>query len=562
MRFIWPAGETLHAPPCPVCAAPGPHPVLLRTEEPDSTLLRCTTCRALAFAGAIPPDYAEDKPADLFVQFYVEQNAGLHHMTRLLYRLDPAAHPIDSLLDVGCGFGFPVDAAARVLGWRATGIDPSFYADIGRTTLGADIRRAYLTDQTKLGAPFDLVMGVEVIEHIPDLYPFLALLRRHLVPGGVLMLTTPDAAGIHPSVSEDALKPVLTVGAHLILFTDTAIKHALHRAGFQHVVTEIENENMVVFASDRPIVFRADAVAAHHAGHTAYLQRLLDTTAPGSTVWNGAASRLLAGIVDAAPVDEVLALYHRIALAWRDTYGIDLLRLRLPPVQDERAYAVGGPSLVDTLRAQAPVPLGAVLYRRAVLERRLPGHTPERVLAYARPAALHAGQMYRALADYGLIDFTLQAVTWHARLLIVDRLTELAPELEPQLLAGWAAASPGALAGRLDPPRSVVVQRTAHVFNRLVHTTAYDEALRLAPALDDLDTVCSALATQPLVLFHALFCLGVLRLNRLRALPAAHAAFARMQAEATARQDGPDAASARHYRGVAEEHVRLVGASQ
>ena len=564
MNIVWAANDRVPGPPCPVCGAPGPHAVLLRTTGPDATLLRCDHCTALAYLDATPPDYAREEIDDISLQLYVEQNAGLFHMSRFLYQLDPVAHPIDSLLDAGCGFGLPVDAARRVLGWRAVGIDPSFHADRGRALLGADLRRAYLTADTDLGDPYDLVLAMEVIEHIPDLYPFLAIIRRWMTSGGVLIMTTPDAGSITPALAENMLIPMLTVGAHLVLFTAQAMEHCLRRAGFAHVLCIVDSPTLIVYASDRPIVLRPDAAQAHAVGYATYLHHLLDTTEPGSMLWNGAAGRLLELTGDAGPIEPLMALYARVAAVWRDRFGIDLLRQRLPPALEEKAFRIGGqpgnPALVNQLRAQAPFDLGFVLYWRVVLERRLPTSTPESVILHARAAMTHAVQADRALRDYGLNDFGLYGAAWKARLAIVDAMVALAPELEASLLAPLATARPGAQAARVDPPRDVVIRRLAGPFNRLVHADAYDEATRLLPAMQNLDAVCGALAGQPAVLFHALFCVGVLHLNHLpgTAPTLAHAAFARMRDEAVARLVGPGAAEASHYLAVAELHLTMV----
>ena len=556
MNIAWPAGERIDLP-CPVCDKAGPHPVLLRTTGPDSTLLRCHACTACFYQHRTPPDYAADEPTALFLQFYVEQNAGLHHMSRFLYKIDDPG--IGSVLDFGCGFGFPVDVASKVLGWRAVGVDPSHYARDGRRLLGADIRREYLNATTELGEPFDLLLGSEVIEHIPDLYPFLALLRRWMTPGGHLVLTTPDAGSLSPAVNDGMLTAMLSVGAHLVLFSAQAMEVLLRRAGFQHVQCECAGNNLVAYASDRPLRFRADADVAHFMGYRTYLQRLLDTAEPGGPVWNGAAGRLFAIDVGAAAIEEMLALWARATAAWTERFGFDLARHRLPPPLTERDFGVPGPALIERLCARQPLNLAGMLYNRALLERRIPGRTPEQVLAYARPAYTQAVQTCRALQEYGLIDYDLTVTAWRARGVIVESLVELAPEQEAVLLAGLAAPAPGVLGPRIDMPANEVLLRISDCFARKVHAVEYDEAMRLEPYCRDLDLVCSVLHGKPTEMFHMLFCIGVLRLNRLQDYAGSLAAFQRMAAEAEAAlQDPARAAVAAGFLPVAQQHVQLV----
>ncbi len=131
----WHPDETVQAP-CPVCDAAGPQPVLLRAE--GETLLRCRKCGSCFYERRIPHEYERDAGAATLRQLYLEQNAGIYHQTRPLFAIEG----VDSLLDVGCGFGYPVHLAAAALGWRAVGIDPSPMAAEGASLLDADIRNA------------------------------------------------------------------------------------------------------------------------------------------------------------------------------------------------------------------------------------------------------------------------------------------------------------------------------------------------------------------------------------------------------------------------------------
>ena len=557
MNLVWHPPTPGIALPCPICDAPGPHPVLVQAGL--HTLLRCQGCTVCFFRERIRPDYENEQGAALFEQLSLEQTAGLHRMIRFLYTIDDDA--MDSLLDVGCGFGFPVDCAAKVLGWRAVGIDPSHHARAGAALLHADIRKEYLTAQTDLGQPYSLVLASEVIEHIPDPYPFMQVLRRWLKPGGTLVLTTPDADALTPATNPAAVLAMLSVGAHLILFSARSMELYLRRAGFRHVHVTSSQDTLMVHASDRKLRFRDDADARHRSGYQAYLRQLVDTAAPGTPLWNGAAGRLFALDADREPLEPLFALWHRIVTAWRDRFGIDVQRLRLPPILPELAHqAPGGTSLAQMAGAQ-PFNLGIVLCNRAVLESRVPGRTPEQVIAFARAAYAHAVQTRRVMQSEAMIDLELKAAAWRARLMMLDSLVELAPELEVDLLMGLAQPSPGSLHDRIDPPPDVVINRIAGPFAHLVHANQYDAAERLEPWMRDLDAVCAATAADPMRMYHALFTIGVLRMNHLGQPAAARAAFQRIGDEAQRRLADPAGAElAAHFLAVAADHVRMAEA--
>ncbi len=554
MSVIWVKAETLAAM-CPVCDAPGPHAVTLRTGP--HTLLRCAGCTGCFYLDRVRPDYGADASSPLFNHCYVELNAGVHFMSRFLWAFDdPETH---SVLDAGCGFGFSVDVAAKVLGWRAVGIDPSHHARDGRRMLGADIRQEWLTDETDLGEPFDLVLAVEVIEHIPDLYPFLRLLRRWMKPGARLVLTTPDADSLSPAVDDGMLFAMLSAGGHLVLFNARSMEFMLRRAGFLHVRCEAAGGNLVAYASDAPLQFRADAGQAHNAGYQVYLQRLLDIAEPGQPLWNGAAGRKLALEAAHGPLEDVLALFSRVTEVWRQRFGIDLARHQLPPPIPEAEFARPGPALLNRLLERQPLNLGSVLYHRAVLESRMPGRLPEAVLRFARGAYSAGEQTTRALENFGLIDGDLKHATWQARIVCTNCLIELAPELEGPLLAALAAPSPGTLAGRIDPPVTRLIPRIAPFFSRHVHAGSYDEAMRFEALFSDRDTVTATLRHDPMEMFHALFCAAILRLNAMDQPALALEAFQHMADIATADlQDPARAALAGHFLAVAEEHLEIV----
>lgn len=98
-------------------------------------------------------------------------------------------------LDVGCGAGLLAEPLAR-LGAEVTGVDAAAAnieiarAHAAQAGLAIDYRQGELAAQD-LGR-FDLVTSMEVIEHVADKPAFVAQLVRHLAPGGLMVLSTPN----------------------------------------------------------------------------------------------------------------------------------------------------------------------------------------------------------------------------------------------------------------------------------------------------------------------------------------------------------------------------------
>jgi len=99
------------------------------------------------------------------------------------------------VLDVGCGAGLLCEPLAR-LGGQVTGVDaaPQNVAAAQSHAAGSGLAidyRAGELEELGLGR-FDLVTCLEVIEHVADKQAFIAGLARHLAPGGLMILSTPN----------------------------------------------------------------------------------------------------------------------------------------------------------------------------------------------------------------------------------------------------------------------------------------------------------------------------------------------------------------------------------
>lgn len=98
-------------------------------------------------------------------------------------------------LDIGCGAGLASEPLAR-LGAQMTAIDAAAEnIAVARTHAAAmglaiDYRHGGVEDLDE--PPFDLIVSLEVIEHVTDPALFLGHIARLLKPDGLLILSTPN----------------------------------------------------------------------------------------------------------------------------------------------------------------------------------------------------------------------------------------------------------------------------------------------------------------------------------------------------------------------------------
>ena len=100
-----------------------------------------------------------------------------------------------SLLDIGCGGGLLSEPMARI-GFTVLGVDPSeknvktASAHAADTGLALDYRAATAEELADEGARFDVILNMEVVEHVADLGGFLRACGALLKPGGFMLVAT------------------------------------------------------------------------------------------------------------------------------------------------------------------------------------------------------------------------------------------------------------------------------------------------------------------------------------------------------------------------------------
>jgi SAM-dependent methyltransferase len=164
---------------------------------------------------------------------------------RQILRAEPRNAPL-RIIEMGCGLGY-LTAALRAAGYEAHGIDLS----------GAAIEEATATfgpwysvgSERSFSAqmPFqpDLIVALEIIEHVPDPAGLLAALKDALAPLGSLIVSTPNRSSWDPvAVWQTDLPPV-----HLTWLSEEGMIALGSRVGLDTEFANFENFNALTFRS-------------------------------------------------------------------------------------------------------------------------------------------------------------------------------------------------------------------------------------------------------------------------------------------------------------------------
>lgn len=163
------------------------------------------------------------------------------------------------ILDVGAGEGYFCQSVGDLL-LRQYGLSPSDhlwacdlfpenfrYAGIACDRTDFHHPLPYEDDQ------FDLVIGIEVIEHLEDPFAFLRELHRVAKPGGKVIVTTPNILNINSRLRHfttgfgllfnvlpiEVNQPVHT-GGHIHPISLYYLGYAFHRAGFPEITVHYD----------------------------------------------------------------------------------------------------------------------------------------------------------------------------------------------------------------------------------------------------------------------------------------------------------------------------------
>lgn len=165
------------------------------------------------------------------------------------------------LLEVGCAYGMLLDYL-RDRGWEVTGLEVSpLSSSHARDELGLDVRTGTVETVDLPEGSFDVVLLLDVLEHLHRPYDTLGRIRRLLAPGGVLVVQCPWELYHWEEIAQALLKGMRpgtiepdAVPAHLYFFSPGTLDAVLRKAGFDISARQSGNYGAVRRRVQPPVV--------------------------------------------------------------------------------------------------------------------------------------------------------------------------------------------------------------------------------------------------------------------------------------------------------------------
>ncbi len=210
---------------CPACAVVAEHRTLF--VKNGCEIVRCTGCglgRALArdfqpeqyytgeyFSGGQADGYADYRGSEPILR------REFTHTVDFIRRHRPDGR----LLDIGCAYGFFLNAAEPF--YQVSGIEIAADAAEFCRARGLHVITGKADQETLAGlGTFDVMVLLDVIEHLPDPRQTLSLCHQHLSPNGIIVITTGDFASLGARLAGRNWR-LMTPPQHLWFFTPASI---------------------------------------------------------------------------------------------------------------------------------------------------------------------------------------------------------------------------------------------------------------------------------------------------------------------------------------------------
>jgi SAM-dependent methyltransferase len=220
---------------CPACGQSTAHRLLYTKNGCD--ILRCEACGlGRAETSGFDPaayytgDYFTGRHADGYADYRGTEPVLRREFARMVAFIR-GLRPTGKLLELGCAYGFFLQEAKAH--YEVAGVELAEEAAAHCRKNGLDVMVGVADGRTFFHFGIvDVIVLLDVIEHLPDPRATLALCAQHLNPGGIVIITTGDFASAPARLAGSRWR-LMTPPQHLWFFTREGLRRMAQSAGLQ-----------------------------------------------------------------------------------------------------------------------------------------------------------------------------------------------------------------------------------------------------------------------------------------------------------------------------------------
>jgi SAM-dependent methyltransferase len=223
--------------PCPACGTAAQRPHLY--EKNGCHIYRCSVCglgrsdtQGFDPAAFYTADYFSGQHPDGYGDYLATEPILRREFGRVVDFVR-RFRPGGKLLELGCAYGFFLQEAKRY--FNVAGVELAEDAAAHARRAGLDVVSGVADEVTlrRFGA-MDVIVLLDVIEHLPDPRGTLGFCTRTLRPGGVVVLTTGDFGSLFAKLAGRHWR-LMTPPQHLWFFTPKSMAYLAKALGLELV---------------------------------------------------------------------------------------------------------------------------------------------------------------------------------------------------------------------------------------------------------------------------------------------------------------------------------------
>ncbi|MCA1834601.1 MAG: bifunctional glycosyltransferase/class I SAM-dependent methyltransferase [Actinomycetota bacterium] len=197
-------------------------------------IVQCRRCGLVSSVPTLAPEDIVENYSRVVDEAYLQEELARRELFGwILDAMGDYHTPGRRLIEIGSNMGLFLHVA-RNRGWQARGIEPSKWAvEQGVERYGVDLKQGTVEDLADEPKSADVVVMLDVLEHLSDPLDALKKLRPMLADDGLLVLSTVNLSGLHARL-RDGNWPWF-IRSHLYYFSEETLHAMLVHAGFKLV---------------------------------------------------------------------------------------------------------------------------------------------------------------------------------------------------------------------------------------------------------------------------------------------------------------------------------------